>query len=373
MKSPHDLSDREIWERARPEGLPPESLRRVRARLMSAVRTPVRVRRLPRWAVTAFLLLVGGVAGASVTTLVIGARTTPARVATHIASSSPGKARVRPRHDPQPPAQGQGLVVEEPAVDAPAVEPVAEMIAPVPTTPRRIAAKATGLSAASSLSLSPAPRPSFPPPPSLSPPALPPPSLSLSPAPSPFASAPAAPARRETPAAAPPPPPVEAIAAEANLLGAALRALRQDNSPARSLALLDRYAAQFPAGALGAEATLARVDSLRRLGQDQPLRELLEERPITKMPRARELQVLRGELRLRAGHPREAAADFDAILLAGSGKDDLGARALYGRASCRSRLGDVEGARADLRLYLSRFPRGERAAALRASGLESDR
>ncbi len=359
MKAPHDQlsdddkeessTDRELWERARPDALPPEALRRVRARLMSAVRTPVRVRRLPSWAMTALLLLLGGVAGASVTTLMIGARTqTPVRVATQIATSSPAKARVRPRHDPVPSPLAVEPAVDDPVVEAPAVEPAAEMIAPVRAAPHRIAAKAPRLSAAPSSPPSPSPSPL--PSPSLSPP----------------------PARRDAPVAAPPPLPVEAIAAEANLVGAALRALRQDNSPARALALLDRYAAQFPAGALGAEATLARVDSLRRLGHDQPLRELLEERPITKMPRARELQVLRGELRLRAGHPLHAASDFDAIL-AGSADDDLGARALYGRASCRSRLGDVEGARADLRLYLSRFPRGERAAALRASGLESDR
>jgi hypothetical protein len=352
MKSPDDLSDRELWERARPEGLPPEAIRRVRARLMSAVRTPARVRRVPGWAMTALLLLVGGVAGASVTTLVIGARTTPARVATQVATSSPGKVRGRSaRRDPAPPLPAVEPAVGEPAVDAPAVAPAAETIAPVPAAPRRIATKAPTSSPTSSRS----PTPSLSPSPSSPPPHPPsPPAPSLSPPP------------------APPPPPVEAIAVEANLLGAALRALRQNNSPARALALLDRYAAQFPAGALGAEATLARVDSLRRLGQDQPLRELLEERPITKMPRARELQVLRGELRLRAGQPREAASDFDAIL-AGSAEDDLGARALYGRASCRSRLGDVEGARADLRLYLSRFPRGERAAALRASDLESER
>ncbi|HXI57980.1 MAG TPA: tetratricopeptide repeat protein [Polyangia bacterium] len=312
-----EVDDRALWAEARLDGLPPEAIRRVRARLFAAVQAPARVWRLPSLATAVVLLLVGGLAGGSMTTLVIRAR---AREATptqrDVAKYSPGQVR-HPTRGPQTEAAATAA--------PPPVEPSAP---PPPETATRIA-----------------PRPAR---------AAPSPAVAV-----------AVPARTT----APPPDP---IAVEANLLGAALQALRQNNAPAQALALLDEYAARFPAGALSSEATLARVDSLRRLKRDETLRRLLEEQPIDRLPRARELRVLRGELRLGAGQARQAAADFDAAL-ATSVDDALAARALYGRAGCRAQLGDRQGARADLRLYVTRFPDGPRAAELRSSGLETDR
>jgi regulator of sirC expression with transglutaminase-like and TPR domain len=71
--------------------------------------------------------------------------------------------------------------------------------------------------------------------------------------------------------------------------------------------------------------------------------------------------VLRGELRAGAGRLAPAIQDFDAVLALG-GHDELAGRALYGRGSCRARLGDTPGARADLERYLQLFPRGRFAA-----------
>jgi hypothetical protein len=167
------------------------------------------------------------------------------------------------------------------------------------------------------------------------------------------------------PSALPAPVAVEALAAEARLLGAAVRALRQEDNPTKALALLDDFSARFPRGSLGAEATLARIDSLGRLGRDRERLDLLDRLAFSGMPHARELRVLRGELRLRAGRVQAAADDFE-IALGEGGADQLGERALYGRASCRSRQGDAAGARADLRLYLARHPQGPRAAEIRA-------
>jgi outer membrane protein assembly factor BamD (BamD/ComL family) len=84
------------------------------------------------------------------------------------------------------------------------------------------------------------------------------------------------------------------------------------------------------------------------------------------MPRAAELRVLRGELLMTRGRYGEAAKDFEATLAAGAA-DGLVERALFGRASCRSHLGDVQGARADLTRYLERFPASSRAAEVRAT------
>ena len=41
--------------------------------------------------------------------------------------------------------------------------------------------------------------------------------------------------------------------------------------------------------------------------------------------------------------------------------------ALYGRAACHARLGDVEEARSDLEAYVTRFPAGRYAARARAA------
>jgi tetratricopeptide (TPR) repeat protein len=167
------------------------------------------------------------------------------------------------------------------------------------------------------------------------------------------------------PSAPPAPVAVESLAAEARLLGAAVRALRQEDNPAKALALLDDFSVRFPRGSLGAEATLARIDSLGRLGRDRERLEVLDRLRFSGMPHARELRVLRGELRLRTGRVQAAADDFE-IALGEGPADQLGERALYGRASCRSRQGDDAGARADLRLYLARHPQGARAAEIRA-------
>jgi len=154
--------------------------------------------------------------------------------------------------------------------------------------------------------------------------------------------------------------------AEMRLLRSALTAANRDANPAAALALLDQYDALYPHGALRAEAMLARARSLRRLGRDNELLQLLNEADLSAMPRAAELRVLRGELLMTRAKFAEAANDFEATLRMG-GADPIVERALFGRAFCRSRLGDSEGARVDLQRYLDRFPTSPRAAEVRAT------
>jgi tetratricopeptide (TPR) repeat protein len=168
----------------------------------------------------------------------------------------------------------------------------------------------------------------------------------------------------------PPPPTLEppsptGASAEAGILRAALTALHHNNDPAAALALLDQYDARFPKGTLRGEATLARAHSLRQLGRDDELLRLLERVSFADVPRAAELRVLRGELRLTRRRFADALNDFEAALVAGA-PDPIVERALFGRASCRARLGDTDGARADLRRYLERFPASPRAGEVRA-------
>jgi hypothetical protein len=159
--------------------------------------------------------------------------------------------------------------------------------------------------------------------------------------------------------------------AEARLIAAALEAMRHRESAGRALQLLDGYDRQFPRGALRAEARLARLDALLLLRRRPEALLLLDGLPAAALqdgPRAPELRLLRGELRAEAGRCGEALGDFSVLLwpqAAAAPRASLQERALYGRASCRSRLGDAPAARADLREYLARFPDGRFSAVVR--------
>jgi hypothetical protein len=179
------------------------------------------------------------------------------------------------------------------------------------------------------------------------------------PAPRPFeaaaAPAPATPARSS------------AIAEEAALVGAALRKLREQGDATGALALLDEHDLRFAAtGALSDEAGTTRVEALLRLGRHARALALLDARAPRPTGRGRELLATRGDLRADAGRCPEAVVDFDAVLN-DDAADGIAERALYGRAACRSRLGAVDAARADLEDYVARFPSGRFAARARAA------
>jgi hypothetical protein len=173
------------------------------------------------------------------------------------------------------------------------------------------------------------------------------------------------PALMPPPATAPPGP--SAMAEEAALLGAALRALREENDAAGALALLDQHDARFAAGVLADEAGTTRIEALLRLGRHAQALALLDARAPEPTGHGRESLVARGELRADAGRHREALADFDALLGHGPAGDAIAERALYGRAACLARAGDASSARASLEDYLSRFPAGRFASRVRAT------
>lgn len=201
------------------------------------------------------------------------------------------------------------------------------------------------------------------------------------------APAPAAPPEEEPPIEAPPPAPVAPVRAaprarsqaarpveapppadapivvESRMLADALAALRQRHEPQQALRALDAYERRFPAGALAPEAAAARIDALLALGRRGQALERLDGLQLERLPRGAELRVLRGELRAGRGRLDEAVSDFSAVLALSAAPPAVVERALYGRGSCRSRLGDAAGARADLREVIRRFPTGALAGA----------
>jgi tetratricopeptide (TPR) repeat protein len=184
--------------------------------------------------------------------------------------------------------------------------------------------------------------------------------------------APVAPAPVRAPKRAAAPRPVEEapapaadapIVVESRMLADALATLRQRRDPHQALKALDAYERRFPAGALAPEAAAARIDALLALGRRDQALERLEMLQLDRLPRGAELRVLRGELRAGRGRLDPAVSDFSAVLSLEAAPPSVVERALYGRGSCRSRLGDAAGARADLREVVRRFPGGALAGA----------
>jgi tetratricopeptide (TPR) repeat protein len=206
--------------------------------------------------------------------------------------------------------------------------------APAPTPARPAAAPAPAAPPAAPV-LAPAPEPS------------------VEPAPEPRRHVAHAPRPHETAAPAEDP-----VVAESRLLATALQDLRQRHDAQAALAALDDYERRFPAGALAPEATAARIDALLALGRRAQALTRLEALSLDHLPRGAELRTLRGELRAGRGELGAALDDFTAVLALPGAPSSVVERALYGRGSCRSRLGDVAGARTDLNEVLRRFPNG---------------
>jgi hypothetical protein len=164
----------------------------------------------------------------------------------------------------------------------------------------------------------------------------------------------------ETPAAPPP----STLAEESALMQDVLRKLRDDRDGAAALRALDEYAARFPRGQLAEEAARTRVAAYLLDRRSGPALGLLDGMALGGSARDLELAVVRGELRAEAGRCPEAESDFTAAL-SRARLGPLAERALYGRASCRSRRGDGAGARADLERYLEAFPQGRHAGEAR--------
>lgn len=170
-----------------------------------------------------------------------------------------------------------------------------------------------------------------------------------------------APAVRLQPAAAAPP-----VESEATMVARALTRLRRDHDPAGALAALDQRDRSYSGGNLRREAALARAEALLGLNRHSEALKVLD--GVTLQPSAadRRARLARAELRAEEGQRAEAIADFDRVL--GNGGDDtLAERALYGRAVCRLRGGDLGAARTDLRAYLLRFPAGQHRAEVQQS------
>jgi hypothetical protein len=152
---------------------------------------------------------------------------------------------------------------------------------------------------------------------------------------------------------------------EPRLLADALASLHAQGDAKGALALLAEHRRRFPNGALRSEARVAEVEAMLSLDRRSEALRVLDGLVIERMPRGTELGVLRAELRAQAGRCADAIVDFDRCAARGGCSPESHERALFGRASCRRKLGQTAAARADLERYLLRFPHGWRSEAVR--------
>ncbi len=151
------------------------------------------------------------------------------------------------------------------------------------------------------------------------------------------------------------PTPGAAARGESDLLARAFQALRVDHNPQQALAALDEHQRRFPAGALRGEACLARLEALLAAGRKAEALALIARSEADGLAITRDMRLARAELLAGSDRCGEAMADFDELLSLVS-PSRPNERALYGRAFCRLRAGDSDGARSDLQTYLAMLP-----------------
>jgi hypothetical protein len=154
------------------------------------------------------------------------------------------------------------------------------------------------------------------------------------------------------------------LALETDQLERALVRLRKHRDAEGAIEELNIYLTHFRGGALAREAEMARVEAFLSLGRREQALAVLDTLSLGEYGREVELRIIRAELRAEKDC-RSAITDFDQVLQASAPAPAFIERALHGRASCRLRLGDQEGAKRDLEDYLRRYPGGQFAEEVR--------
>ena len=153
------------------------------------------------------------------------------------------------------------------------------------------------------------------------------------------------------------PTPGAAAPGESDLLARAFKALRVAHNSQQALAALDEHQRRFPAGALRGEACLARLEALLASGRKTDALALIASSEASGIALSPDMRLTRAELLAESNRCDQAMADFDELLSLVS-PSRPSERALYGRAFCRLRAGDNDGATSDLQRYLAFYPHG---------------
>jgi len=128
-------------------------------------------------------------------------------------------------------------------------------------------------------------------------------------------------------------PATEPIQAESQSFSAALAEWHRDHDAKAALAALEVHERRFPVGQMQLEARLLRAEILLRLGREREALALLDRMYLPALPRGRELQTVRGELRIKYGRCPEGLRDLEEIL-AKDRTDELARRAARAVSLC---------------------------------------
>jgi hypothetical protein len=152
---------------------------------------------------------------------------------------------------------------------------------------------------------------------------------SLAPAPSPPVLTPVS----ERPSPSKPIAEDDPISAESRSFSAALAQWHRDHNAEAALAALDVHERRFPRGQIRLEAKLLRAEILLQQDRGREALSLLDSVSLSGLPRGRELQTVRGELRVKYGRCPEGRRDLDHVLMKDRA-DSLGRRAARAISLC---------------------------------------
>jgi hypothetical protein len=111
-----------------------------------------------------------------------------------------------------------------------------------------------------------------------------------------------------------PAPSEDPIVAESRSFAAVIEAWHRRHDSSSALALLDLHQRRYPAGHMRLETHVLRAELYLAQGRSSDALAVLDGLSLSGLPRERELQTVRGELRAKAGRCVEARADLTAVL-----------------------------------------------------------
>jgi predicted negative regulator of RcsB-dependent stress response len=123
------------------------------------------------------------------------------------------------------------------------------------------------------------------------------------------------------------------ILAESQSFSKALAQWHRDHDATAALAALEAHKRLFSGGQMQLEARLLRAEILLQQGREPEGLALLDSLQLPGLPRGRELQTVRGELRIKYGRCAEARRDLDYVLAKGT-TDALARRAARAISLC---------------------------------------
>lgn len=130
------------------------------------------------------------------------------------------------------------------------------------------------------------------------------------------------------------------IVAESRSFASVIQHLYRTHDARATLDLLDAHERRYPNGTMLLESQLLRAELYLKQSREREALAVLDALALPRIPRGRELQTIRGELRIKLGRCSDGKKDLDGVLAKG-GVDVLAKRALQALSRCP----DDEGSR----------------------------